>query len=66
MFAFFKAVILGAIFSFVISLVVGHMDSTGGILNVHHYAIQGFKFYWSWVLFLVGGGLAFVILLMME
>ena len=66
MFAFFKAVALGAIFSFVISLVVGHSGSTGGAANVHHYTIEGFKFYWSWVLFLSGGGLAFAILLMLE
>ena len=66
MFAFLKAIVLGAIFSFAISMVVGHAGGTGGAANVHHYAIQGFRFYWSWVLFLAGGGLAFAILLMLE
>ena len=66
MFAFFKAAILGAIFSFVISMVVGHAGGTGGAASVHPYVIEGFKFYWSWVLFVAGAALAFAILLMLD
>jgi hypothetical protein len=66
MFAFLKAIVLGAVLSFVVSLGIGHAGSTGGMVNVRHFDIEGFGFYWSWVLFLVGAGLAFVILLMME
>jgi hypothetical protein len=66
MFAFLKAIVVGAIFSFVLSTLIGHAGSTGGIAYIHHYVIQGFSFHWSWVLFVVGAGLAFVIFLMLE
>ena len=66
MFAFLKAVFLGAILSAVISAIVGHAGGTGGAASVHHFVIQGFGFYWSWVLFVAGAALAFVILLMLE
>jgi hypothetical protein len=66
MFAFFKAVILGAIFSFVLSALIGHAGGTGGLANIQPYVIEGVHFRWSWVLFLAGAGLAFAILLMLE
>jgi hypothetical protein len=66
MFALLKAAILGAILSFVVSMAIGHAGSTGGVANIHHYTIETFQFYWSWVLFLVGTGLAFAILIMMD
>ena len=44
MFAFFKAVILGAIFSFVISMVVGHAGGTGGAASVHPTSSKGSSF----------------------
>jgi hypothetical protein len=66
MFAFLKAIVVGAIFSFVLSALIGHAGSTGGLANIHHFVIQGFSFHWSWVLFVAGSGLAFVIFLMLE
>jgi len=42
------------------------MGSTGGVLNVRHFVIEGFGFYWSWLLFVAATFLAFAILLMME
>ncbi len=66
MFAFLKAVVIGAIFGFVLSTVIGHAGSTGGVANIQHYVIDGIGFRWSWVLFLIGSGLAFVIFLMLE
>jgi hypothetical protein len=66
MFAFLKAAVLGAILAFVVSSAIGHAGSTGGMANVHHFVIQNVGFYWSWVLFVVGTGLAFAIFLMME
>ncbi len=66
MFAFLKAIVLGAILSAVISAVVGHAGGTGGAANVRHFVIEGYGFYWSWVLFVAGTLLAFVILLMLE
>lgn len=66
MFAFLKAAVLGLIFSLVVSAVIGHAGGTGGMLNVHHFVIENVGFYWSWVLFVGGTGLAFVIFMMME
>ena len=66
MFAFLKAIVLGAIFGFVISALIGHGGSDGGILNVRHVSLDGFKFYWSWMLFLLGTGLAFAVLTIMA
>ena len=66
MFAFLKSVVLGVIFSAVISAVVGHAGGTGGVINVRHFVIEGFGFYWSWMLFVGGALLAFVIFTMME
>ena len=65
MFAFLKAIVLGAIFGFVISGLIGHGGSDGGILNVRQVSLDGFRFYWSWMLFLLGTGLAFAILTIM-
>lgn len=66
MFAFLKAVVLGAILSAVISAIVGHAGGTAGAANVRHFVIEGYGFYWSWVLFVAGTALAFVILLMLD
>jgi hypothetical protein len=66
MFAFFKAVILGAIFSFVLSALIGHAGDSGGLAHIQRYMIEGVHFRWSWVLFLVGAGLAYAILLMLD
>lgn len=66
MFSFLKGLVAGAILSFVVSAVIGHTGSTGGVADVHHFVIRGFSFYWSWVLFVVGTGVAFALFLMME
>jgi hypothetical protein len=66
MFAFLKALVVGAIFGFVLSALIGYAGGTGGIAHIQHYVIEGFGFRWSWVLFLIGTGLAFVIFLMLE
>lgn len=66
MFAFLKGAVFGAIFGLVVSAVVGHAGGTGGILNVRHFVIEGFGFYWSWMLFVGGTLLAFAILTLME
>ena len=58
---FFKALIPGAILTFVVSMVMGAGHSTGGFLQIHHYYIQGHGIYWSWVLFVVATGLAWAL-----
>jgi hypothetical protein len=66
MFAFLKAIVLGAILSGVVSVIVGHAGGTGGAASVHHFVIEGVGFYWSWVIFVGGTLLAFAIFLMTE
>jgi hypothetical protein len=66
MFEFLKALVLGAILSFVVSAAIGHAGSTGGLAHIHHYTLNGFHLYWSWVLFVAATALAFVILIMMD
>ena len=58
---FFKALIPGAILTFVVSMVMGAGHSKGGFLQIHHYFIQGHGIYWSWVLFVVATGLAWAL-----
>lgn len=66
MFAFLKAVVLGIFLAFIVSLFIGSGGSSGGMLNVRSVTIEGFQFYWSWALFLIGTGLSFGIFLMMD
>ena len=66
MFAFLKAVALGAFLAVIVSLFIGSGGSSGGLLNVRLVTIEGYHFYWSWALFLVGTGLSFGIFLLME
>ena len=64
--AFLKAIVLGAVLAFIVSLFMGSGGATGGMLNVRSYTIEGFQFYWSWALFVIGSALSFGILLMMD
>lgn len=66
MFAFLKAIVLGAVLAFIVSLFMGSGGSSGGLLNVRQVAIEGYQFYWSWPLFVVGTGLSFGIFLIMD
>ena len=66
MFAFLKAVALGAFLAVIVSLFIGSGGSSGGLLNVRLVTIEGYHFYWSWALFLIGTGLSFALFLMRE
>jgi hypothetical protein len=66
MFAFLKAVVLGIFLAFIVSLFIGSGGSSGGMLNVRLVAIEGYQFYWSWALFVIGTALSFGIFLMMD
>lgn len=66
MFAFLKAVALGIFLALIVSLFIGSGGSSGGMLNVRLVSVQGYEFYWSWALFLIGTGLSFGIFLMMD
>lgn len=64
--AFFKAVALGIFLALLVSLFIGSGGSSGGLLNVKYVSIEGYHFYWSWALFLVGTGLSFAIFMMID
>ena len=66
MFALLKAIVLGIFLAGLVSLFIGSGGSSAGLLNVHSVTVQGYHFYWSWPLFLIGTGLSFAIFLMME
>ena len=66
MMAFLKAMALGIFLAVIVSLFIGSGGSSGGMLNVRHVEFEGYHFYWSWALFLIGTGLSFGIFLMME
>ena len=59
---FFKALIPGAILTFVICWVMGAGHSTGGWLMIKHYYFGTHAIYWSWILFAIGTGLAWMIM----
>ena len=66
MIAFLKAVALGIFLAAIVSLFIGSGGSSGGLLNVREVVYQGYHFYWSWALFVIGTGLSFGIFLMMD
>jgi hypothetical protein len=61
-----KSIVLGAFHAFIVSLFIGSGGSTGGVLNVRHFVIEGVGFYWSWVLFVAGTALSFGIMTLMN
>ncbi|MBN9507381.1 MAG: hypothetical protein J0I69_15320 [Altererythrobacter sp.] len=66
MIALLKAIVLGLVLAFIVSLFIGSGGASGGLLNVHGVTLQGQHFYWSWPLFLIGTGLAFGLFLLLE
>jgi hypothetical protein len=58
---FFKALIPGVVLTLVVSGVVGGQHSKGGWLNIEHHIIHGQGFYWSWILFVIATGLAWML-----
>ena len=66
MIALFKGLIPGIILTLIVSLFIGSGGSQGGFLHVHQVTLLGYDFYWSWMLFIAGTGLAAAIFLMMD
>jgi hypothetical protein len=58
---FFKALIPGALLTFIVSGLLGSGHSTGGWLSIGHAQIQHHTYYWSWPLFAVATGLAWIL-----
>ena len=61
-----KAILLGAILTFIVSGTIWAGQSTGGFLNIHEFAVQGHYVAWSWPLFIAGTGLSWGIIIMMK
>ena len=57
---FFKALVPGSLLTFVVSMIMGKNHTRGGWLNIEHVYIDGQGFYWSWILFVVATGLAWI------
>ncbi|WP_404481434.1 hypothetical protein [Novosphingobium sp. BL-52-GroH] len=64
--AFFKALIPGALLTWIVSGVIGSNGSRGGMLAIEHVMVQGHGFYWSWALFIAATCLAWAIFAMMD
>lgn len=64
--SFFKALIPGTVLTYIVSLILGSNRARGGWLEVHRVSIEGIEFHWSWPLFIIGTGLAWVIFWSME
>ena len=71
MVAMLKAIPFGIILTLLVALFMGSGGATGGMLEIFKVQVDyldgwlNFQFYWSWMLFLAGTGLAFVFVLMM-
>jgi hypothetical protein len=66
MFAFLKGVVAGTVLAFVIAALMDHAGYSGGMLNVRHFEVHGFRLYWSWGLFVIGSGLGWGIFTLLE
>ena len=70
--ALLKAIPLGIFLTVLVCLFIGSAGSTGGFLYIRHVHINiaelslNFWMYWSWTMFLIGTGLAWAILFMMD
>ncbi len=66
MFSFLKGMLSGAILAFVLAELIGHAGGTGGMLNVFHLQVEGYRLYWSWGAFVAGTLLGWGIFTLME
>ena len=66
MIALLKAIALGIVLAFVVSLFIGSGGSTGGLLHVFLVDAGDIEFYWSWPAFVVGTGLSFGLFLLFD
>ncbi len=64
MVALFKAIPFGILLTLIVSLFLGSGGGTGGTLAIRDVEFMDIEFYWSWMLFLGGTGLTWVLMLM--
>jgi hypothetical protein len=58
---FFKALIPGSLLTFVVCALIGKGGSRGGWLMIERLHVADTSFYWSWILFAVATGLAWIL-----
>ena len=63
---FFKAVPLGGILTYVVSLVIGSQGSRGGFLSIYRAEMFEDELWWSWPLFFAGSALAWGIMMLQR
>ncbi|MBY6015256.1 hypothetical protein KUV75_10155 [Qipengyuania gaetbuli] len=63
---FFKAVPLGGILTYVVSLVIGSQGSRGGFLSIYRAEMFEYELWWSWPLFFAGSALAWGIMMLQR
>lgn len=66
MVSFYKSLVPGALFSWIVSMVLMNGGTTGGALYVHRLTVYSVAFPFSWMLFIGGTGLAWFILHSMD
>jgi len=72
MIAFLKAIPLGIFLTLLVCLFIGSAGSSGGFLKIFKFDVTireisvNFDLYWSWPMFLIGTGLSWAILYMMD
>lgn len=58
---FFKALIPGSMLTFVVSALIGKGGSRGGWLMIERLHVMDTSFHWSWILFAISTGLAWIL-----
>lgn len=66
MIALFKALIPGALLTWIVASLIGSGGSSGGILRIFHFMVQNHQVHWSWPLFIAATGLAWAILWLLD
>ena len=62
----FKAIPLGAILTWVVSIVIGKQGSSGGFLAIHTIEAWEYSLWWSWPLFFAATGVAWGLMIMQR
>lgn len=61
-----KAIVVGGVLTWLVSLVLGTNNANTGWLAVHQMVISNYKVFWSWPLFVAATGIAWAIIAMMP
>ena len=61
-----KAMGLSALLTGCVALVIGSQGASGGSLAIYSISHDGFRFFWSWPVFICGSGLAWGLMLLQR